>query len=97
MSYKVPDLAPVVRLDDYRSALMPEPPVDADDVWGEVMAAAQLFGTLRAAGMSVRFDSDEDGGPPRVRVTDLSGRTLRELPAEMACDPQAIEAELLSA
>lgn len=97
MSYKVPALAPVLRLDDYRSALPPEPQIDSDEVWGEVLAAAQLFGTLRDAGMSVRFDAAGDGEPPRVRITDLTGRTLREIPAELACDPRALEAELLSA
>ena len=44
------------------------------------MAAAQLFGELRAAGMSVRFDVDDPTLPPRVRVTDLEGRTIREIP-----------------
>lgn len=97
MSYKIPALAPVLQLDDYRSVLPPEPEVNADEVWGEVLAAAQLFGTLRDAGMSVRFEAGEEGEPPRVHITDLAGRTLREIPAEMACDPAALEAELLSA
>lgn len=99
MSYTVPPggLAPVHRLDDYRNGLAPQAPVDEAEIWGEVLAAAQLFGTLRAAGMSVRFDSDGDGSPPRVRVTDLGGRTLRVIPSSIACDPQALEAALLSA
>jgi len=94
MSNPVPDgpLAPVFRLDDYRSDEPPEPPVDSGAVWAEVMSAARLFGTLRQAGMSVRFDSDGDG-PPRVTITDLEGRRIKEIPASAACDPDALEAE----
>jgi hypothetical protein len=99
MSFTVPPgpLAPVYRLDDFRSELGPEPPVDPTQVWGEVMAAAQLFGALREAGMSVRFDVDDPTLPPRVRITDLEGRTLREIPPSLACDPAALEAEILGA
>jgi hypothetical protein len=97
MSFTVPPgpLAPVLRLDDYRTDLPQDPPVDATAVWGEVAAAAELFGELRAAGMSVRFDSDGPDGPPRVRVTDLEGRMLRDVPPSIACDPAALGAELL--
>ena len=94
MNDPVPDgpLAPVIRLDDYRSDAPPEPPVDSGAVWSEVMAAAQLFGTLRQAGMSVRFDTDGQG-PPRVTITDLEGRAIKEIPASAACDPGTLEAE----
>jgi hypothetical protein len=87
MSNPVPDgpLAPVYRLDDYRSEITPEPPVDADAVWSEVMAAAQLFGTLREAGLSVKFDSGGDG-PPRVAITDLQGNVIEDMPPSVACD-----------
>ena len=97
MSFTVPPgpLAPVYRLDDFRTEFGQEPPVDATQVWGEVMAAAQLFGELRAAGMSVRFDVEDPTLPPRVRITDLEGRTLREIPPSLACDAEALEAELL--
>ena len=97
MSFTVPPapLAPVVRLDDYRNALPQDPPVDATQVWGEVMAAAQLFGELRAAGLSVRFDVDDPALPPRVRITDLEGRTVREIPPAIACDPGLLHEELL--
>jgi hypothetical protein len=93
MSFIVPPgpLAPVLRLDDFRTTLPQEPPVDDAQVWDEVMAAAQLFGTLREAGMSVRFDVDDPTLPPRVRITDLEGRTIREVPASLACDPGALE------
>ena len=84
------DLAPVLRLDDYRSANPPEPLAEPNKVWAEVMAAAQLFGTLRQAGMSVRFDTDDEG-PPRVSITDLQGNTIKEIPPGAACDPQALE------
>ncbi len=69
--------------------------MDPTQVWSEVMAAAQLFGALREAGMSVRFDVDDPTLPPRVRITDLEGRTLREIPPSLACDPAALEAEVL--
>ena len=94
MSTPVPDrpLAPVYRLDDYRTDEAPEGPVDANAVWAEVMAAARLFGTLRQAGMSVRFDSDGDG-PPKVSITDLEGHTIKEIPPSAACDADALEAE----
>jgi hypothetical protein len=99
MSFTVPPtpLASVHRLDDYRTDLPVDPPVDAAQVWGEVMAAAQLFGALREAGLSVRFDSDEPSGPPKVRITDLEGRTLREIAPSIACDPDALRAEVLGA
>jgi hypothetical protein len=97
MSFTVPPgpLAPVYRLDDFRTELPQDPAVDGSQVWGEVMAAAQLFGTLREAGMSVRFDVEDPTRPPRVRITDLEGRTLREIPPSLACDPTALEAEVL--
>jgi hypothetical protein len=97
MSFTVPPgpLAPVYRMDDFRTDLSQDPPVDAAQVWGEVMAAAQLFGVLRDAGMSVRFDAEGPDGPPRVRITDLQGRTLREISPDTACDPAALEAEAL--
>jgi hypothetical protein len=97
MSFTVPPgpLASLHRLDDFRTELPQDPPVDATQVWGEVMAAAQLFGELRAAGMSVRFDVEDPTLPPRVRITDLEGRTLREIPASLACDAEALHAEVL--
>src|SRR3954453_4934494 len=97
MSFKVPptDLAPVYRLDDFRSVLPPEEPPQGEEVWAEVMAAARLFGVLRDAGMSVRFDVDDPTLPPRVRITDLEGRTLREISPAIACDPSALEPEVL--
>lgn len=88
-------LASVHRLDDYRSALAPQAPADAEQLWLEVLAAARLFGELRQAGMSVRFDATADG-PPLVRITDLQGKTIREVAPAVACDPAALEAELLS-
>jgi hypothetical protein len=92
MSTPVPDgpLAPVIRLDDFRSQDAPEPPADPAAVWAEVMNAARLFGTLREAGMSVRFETEEEG-PPRVVITDLEGRTIKEIPPSAACDPDALE------
>jgi hypothetical protein len=86
------DLAPVYRLDDYRTEMAPEAPVDANAVWSEVMAAARLFGSLRQAGMSVRFDSETDG-PPRVTITDLSGNAIKEIDPSVACDAAALEDE----
>lgn len=97
MSFHVPPgpLAPVLRLDDFRTELPQDPPVDATQVWGEVMAAAQLFGELRAAGLSVRFDVGDPTLPPRVRITDLEGRTVREIEPSLACDPGALHDEVL--
>lgn len=97
MSFTVPPapLASIHRLDDYRTELLQEPDVDAGQVWGEVMAAAQLFGALRDAGMSIRFDVEDPTRAPRVRITDLQGRTLREIAPEVACDPGALEADVL--
>ena len=60
-----------------------------------MIAAAHLFGVLRDAGRSVRFDTDDPARPPRVRITDLEGRTIREIPTAIACDPAALEAEAL--
>jgi len=85
----------VYRLDDFRSVLPPEQPPDGDQVWDQVAAAARLFGTLRAAGLSVRFDVEDASRPPRVLITDLEGRTVREIPPAVACDPEALEAEAL--
>ena len=97
MSFTVPPgpLAPVLRLDDFRSDIRPDPPVDATQVWGEVMAAAQLFGALREAGLSVRFDVDDPTMPPRVQITDLEGRVVKEIPPGVACDPEALQTEAL--
>lgn len=97
MSFTVPPgpLASLYRLDDYRTELVQDPAVDPGQVWGEVMAAAQLFGVLREAGMSVHFDLADVTSGPRVRITDLQGRTLREIAPEVACDPDALEAEIL--
>jgi hypothetical protein len=97
MSFKVPptDLAQIYRLDDFRSILPPEDPPQGEEVWAEVMAAARLFGELREAGLSVRFDVDDPTLPPRVRITDLEGNTIREIPPSIACDPDALEAEVL--
>jgi hypothetical protein len=89
------DIAPVFRLDDFRTVLPREDAPDGTQVWNEVLAAAQLFGRLREAGMSVRFDVDDPTLPPRVRITDLEGRTIREIPPSIACDPAALEAEVL--
>src|SRR4051812_25195577 len=72
MGFTIPPdggFAPVYRLDDFRTVLPPEEPIDGDEVWAEVTAAAHLFGQLREAGMSVRFDVDDPTLPPRVRVT----------------------------
>jgi hypothetical protein len=97
MSFTVPPgpLAPVVSLDDHRTDLPQDPPVDASQVWGEVMAAAQLFGELRDVGLSVRFDVEDPTLPPRVRITDLEGRTVREISPAIACDPRLLHDELL--
>ena len=98
MGFTIPPeggFAPVYRLDDFRSELPPEEAPDGEQVWAEVMAAAQLFGVLREAGLSVRFDVDDPTLPPRVRITDLEGRTIREIPPGIACDPEALEAEAL--
>jgi hypothetical protein len=99
MSFTVPPgpLGNLYRLDDFRTDLPAEPEVDAGQVWNEVMAAAQLFGTLREAGLSVRFDVEDPTLPPRVRITDLEGRTVKEIPPTVACDPAALEAEALRA
>ena len=89
MSFSVPPgpIASVYRLDDFRTVLPQDEPADAGEVWGEVVAAAQLFGVLRDAGLSVRFDVEDPACPPRVRITDLEGRTVREIPSAIACDP----------
>ena len=99
MSFIVPPgpLGNLYRLDDFRTELEPEPAVDPTQVWGEVMAAAQLFGRLRQAGLSVRFDVEDPTLPPRVRITDLQGRTVKEIEPSVACDPVALEAEALGA
>lgn len=97
MSFTAPDgpEARVYRLDDFRSDIAPEPAPQGDEVWAEVMAAARLFGVLREAGMSVRFDVEDPTLPPRVRITDLQGRTIRDIEPSLACDPGALEEELL--
>src|SRR3954454_7634418 len=97
MSYTVPPtgIAPVYRLDDFRTILPPEEAPDGEEGWAEGLGGARLFGVLRDAGMSVRFDVDDPTLPPRVRITDLEGRTLREIPPAIACDPVALEAEAL--
>ena len=97
MSFIVPPgpLGNLYRLDDFRTDLPAEPAVDPSEVWTEVMAAAQLFGKLRQAGLSVRFDVQDPTLPPRVRITDLQGRTIRDIEPSLACDPSALEEELL--
>jgi hypothetical protein len=97
MSFTVPPgpLGNLYRLDDFRTSLPAEPAVDDSQVWGEVMAAAQLFGALREAGLSVRFDVEDPTLPPRVRITDLERRTVKEIPPSVACDPDALQAEAL--
>ena len=97
MSFTVPrrPLAPVIHLDDYRTADRQGPAIEPGPVWDEIDAAARLFGRLRHAGMSVRFVTEGRSGPPRVAVTDLEGRVLREVAPEVACDPAALEQELL--
>lgn len=97
MSFSVPPgpLSNLYRLDDFRSALPAEPEVDPGQVWGEVMAAAQLFGALRDAGLSIRFDVSDPTQPPRVRITDLEGRTVKEISPAAACDPETLQAEAL--
>ena len=91
MSFNVPPgrLTPVTRLDDRRTA----PNREIDEVWAEVLAAARLFGMLREAGLSVRFDPSEDGGEMRVRITDLDGNTIREISPATAVDPVALARE----
>jgi hypothetical protein len=98
MSFSVPPgpLATVYRLEDYATDLPSDPVVDPSQVWGEVMAAAQLFGTLRDAGLSVRFDAADPGQAPRVLITDLQGRMVREVSPAVACDPEAMRTELLA-
>jgi hypothetical protein len=91
-----PRRATVHRLDDYRSVLPQERRAGHDEVWAEIMAAADLFATLREAGMSVHFEAGEGTSAPRVRVTDLEGRAIRDLSPTLACDPQALRDELLS-
>jgi hypothetical protein len=90
MSFTVPPapLAQVHHLDDRRR---PEP---GAEVWAEVEAAARLLGILREAGLSVRFDHPP-GGRVRVRITDLEGNTIREVPPSVAVDPVALEREAL--
>lgn len=92
MSFTVPPrpVAPVHHLDDYR-----DPPPPGDEVWAEVLAAARLFGVLRAAGRSVRFDPAADGSPTRIRITDLEGNTIRSISPSVAVDPEALEREAL--
>jgi len=82
-------LASVHLLDDHRPASR----CDIDEVWAEVLAAARLFGMLREAGLSIRFDPSDDDGPLRVRITDLDGNTIREISPETACDPVALARE----
>ena len=91
----MPDpLASVHRLDDHRrSAGRDLDEAWADEVWAEVLAAAKLFGMLREAGLSVRFDPSDDDGPMRVRITDLDGNTVREISPETAIDPVALARE----
>jgi hypothetical protein len=89
MSFIVPPgrPRPVTNLEDHRATR------EIDEVWAEVLAAARLFGMLREAGLSVRFDPDEDGGPVRVRITDLDGNTVREISPATAVDPAALARE----
>ena len=62
-------------------------------VLAAVMAAARLFGMLREAGLSVRFDPADEHGELRVRITDLDGNTIREISPETAVDPAALARE----
>jgi len=91
MSFSVPPdrPSPVAHLDDHRRS----PEREIDEVWAEVMAAARLFGMLREAGLSVRFDPSDDDGPMRVRITDLDGNTVREISPATAVDPAALARE----
>jgi hypothetical protein len=92
MSFTVPPdpLASVHRLDDHRKvSKTPE----VDEVWAEVMAAARLFGMLREAGLSIRFDPAAEAGELRVRITDLDGNTVREISPATAVDPVALARE----
>ncbi len=93
MSFTVPPgpLRPVSNLDDHRRS----PSKGIDEVWAEVLAAARLFGLLREAGLSVRFDQPDDDGPMRVRITDLDGKTVREISPSTAVDPAALAREAL--
>lgn len=88
-------LASVHRLDDHRRSITGRVADEmwADEVWAEVLAAAKLFGMLREAGLSVRFDPSTDDGPMRVRITDLDGNTIREISPETAIDPVALARE----
>ena len=86
----------VANLDDYRTAFRPEADSATDEVWAEIFAAANLFGALRDAGLTVHFDVDDPTLPPRVRVSDLEGNTVRELSPSVVCDPSVLESELLS-
>jgi hypothetical protein len=90
-----PGTASVHRLDDYRTALDRPREQPEDEVWAEILAAGDLYGALAAAGMAVRFDASDPALPPRVRVTDLAGNTLRELSPSVACDPGALQSALL--
>ena len=91
MSFTVPPdpLASVHHLAERRKA----PAREMDEVWAEVLAAARLFGLLREAGLSVRFDPADEDGELRVRITDLDGRTIREISPATACDPVALARE----
>lgn len=90
-----PGTASVHRLDDYRTAFGRPRERPEDEVWAEILAAGDLYGALAEAGMTVRFDASDPALPPRVRVTDLEGNTLRELSPSVACDPAALESALL--
>jgi hypothetical protein len=97
MSSSQPDrLAAVHRLDDYRTVLPAAARQAEDEVWAEILAAGDLFGALRDAGLHVRFDATDARTGPRVRVTDVEGRVVRDLAPSVVCDPAALEAELLS-
>jgi hypothetical protein len=93
MSFTVPPgrTASVHHLDDRRAA----PTGPAEDVWAEVMAAARLFGLLREAGLSIRFEPAEDFSRMHIRITDLEGNTVREISPATAVDPAALAREAL--
>jgi hypothetical protein len=94
MSFTVPPGPPgsVHRLSDHRK---PSDQDAAAEVWAEVRAAARLFGLLREAGLSVRFDPLEDATGVRVRITDLEGKTVREISPATAVDAVALAREAL--
>ncbi len=90
MAFSVPQ-GPLVP----RGRLADSLPTAPDDVWAEVLAAAELHETLQRAGRQVRFGLDE-AGRVDVCVCDLSGRVLRRVGLTTAVDPRALERAALS-